>query len=132
MNRRTGRSDDGPIHARARDLTVRHLGRRKRLAAASVQALAAGGYDLPVELVRVLGNALLRLVVDVHQAEALLVPVGPLEVVEDRPGEVARHRQPFAQGAPELEQRAVHEVDPLRIVDLTVEEDLVTRRETDL
>src|SRR5919202_1643356 len=38
-----------------------------------------------------LDRAPLRLVVDVDEAEALREAVGPLEVVEQRPGEVAAH-----------------------------------------
>src|SRR5487761_2721051 len=45
----------------------------------------------------VLGRAPLRLVVDMHDAEALHVARGPLEVVEQAPDHVAGHRHALAQ-----------------------------------
>ena len=95
----------------------------------SARMLAVGRDHLLVPVERVLRDALLGLVVDVDQAEALLVAVGPLEVVEQRPGVVAGHRHAVLDRARELEQVAVHEVDALRIVDLAVQEHLIAHRQ---
>src|SRR6476646_5162285 len=50
--------------------------------------------DLGVPERAVLQQASLGLVVDVHEPEALAVAPGPLEVVHQRPGEVALQRHP--------------------------------------
>ena len=68
--------------------------RSQERAAAMLSRLSASaaprrGDHLGVEARAVLGVALLRLEVDVHQPEALRVAEGPLEVVHQRPGEVA-------------------------------------------
>src|SRR5689334_21825096 len=52
-------------------------------------ALPVGPDDVRVPVPAPLHRAPLRLVVDVHEAEALVVAIGPLEVVEQRPGEVS-------------------------------------------
>src|SRR5690554_1624744 len=54
---------------------------------------AADGLAVPVG--RVLPTALGRLVIDVDNAKALVVALGPLEVVHQRPGEVAPHVSTF-------------------------------------
>ena len=59
------------------------------------------------------------------EAEAVLVALAPLEVVEDGPIEVAGERDALVRGAPEAAEVAGEVVDPLRIVDLAVEVDEV-------
>src|SRR6478609_8585446 len=81
--------------------------------------------DVAVPVVRILGRAFLRLVVDVDQAEAILVAFAPLEVVEDGPVEVAGDRDALGGGALEAAEVAREEVDALRVVDLAVEVDEV-------
>ena len=53
--------------------------------------------------------------VDVHDAEALGVAQGPLEVVEQRPDEVAAQVDPVADGAVRGVQVGVEVADPLRV-----------------
>src|SRR5580765_557610 len=72
--------------------------------------------DVAVPLARILDRARLRLVVDVDQAEAVLVALGPLEVVEDRPVEVALDRDAGRDRRRQLAQVARHEVDAIGIV----------------
>src|SRR3954447_4004067 len=54
--------------------------------------------DVRVPVSGALDRALLCAVVDVDQAEALVVAVGPLEVVQQGPGEVAGQRGALAGG----------------------------------
>ena len=65
----------------------RFLARRNR----GVEAAAVRGDHLGIEVGAVLRCALLGGEVDVHDAEALRVALRPLEVVEQRPDEVAAH-----------------------------------------
>src|SRR5439155_9500722 len=86
-----------------------HLGHRHD--GRSEQAPAVAGDHLLVPTEGILGHAPLRLVVDVDEAKALLVAVGPFEVVEQRPGVIALDRHTVADRARQLEQPAVHMVD---------------------
>src|SRR5687767_13923997 len=52
---------------------------------------AVGLDDLLVKTIRIFGNTAQRPVVDVYQAESLLVAVGPLEIVQRRPMMVAAY-----------------------------------------
>src|SRR5688572_1695011 len=81
--------------------------------------------DFTVPVIGILRRALLRLVVDVDETEAILVALAPLEVVEDRPVEVAGDRHAFRRGALEAAEIVREEVDALRIVHLAVEVDEV-------
>src|SRR5690606_30522220 len=63
-----------------------------------------------------LGRALLRLEVHVYDAEALRVAVGPLEVVQQRPGEVAAHVHALAHGLVHRAQVLPQVGDALRVV----------------
>ena len=82
---------------------------------------------IPVPERAALGNPLLRVVVHAHDAEALVVAVLPLEVVEQRPGVVAPDVHAVAHGAAQrLEMRAQigdargvldHAVDQLLVVE---------------
>ena len=67
------------------------------------------------------GRALLGLVVDVHQAEALGVALGPLEVVHQRPACSSRgRRRPRAIAVGDGPQVGVEVVDPRLVVDHAV------------
>src|SRR5690606_878820 len=73
--------------------------------------------DVRVEARARLGRALLRLEVHVHDAEALRVAIGPLEVVQQRPGEVAAHVHALVHGLVEHAQVLAQVGDALRVVD---------------
>src|SRR5688500_13515046 len=55
------------------------------------EVLGLRGEQVGVPVEGLLSGALERLVVDVHQAEALRVALGPLEVVHERPAVVAAY-----------------------------------------
>ena len=77
--------------------------------------------DLGVERALVLGVRCWRLVVDVDDAEALRVPEAPLEVVEQRPGEVAAQVDALLRSRRATARRCVAQVvDAQRIVDAAV------------
>ena len=72
--------------------------------------------ELPERERRILGRAQLRRVVDVHEAEALLVAVAPLEVVHQRPREVSAHVHALAHRLVDGGEVAVEVARALRIV----------------
>src|SRR4051812_12325319 len=74
-------------------------------------------------------DALLARVVAKNQAEAVLVTVRPLEVVDERPVKISVDRHAVGDGATQLEQVTLREIDPLGVVHSTVERRPVTRRE---
>ena len=67
-------------------------------------------------------------VVDPGEAEALGEAVGPLEVVEQRPDEVAAHVDAGVDGVEHGAQMAAEVGDPLRVPDLAVGVDVVVAR----
>src|SRR4029079_6574600 len=88
------------------------------------------GNHVFVPFERILRDALLAGVIDVHEPKALLVTIGPLEAVEKRPGIIAADPHALLDGSRELEKRAAHVVDALRVVNLAIEKDLVAGGET--
>src|SRR5690606_30264639 len=78
------------------------------------------GDDLGVELRAGLGDALLGRVVDVDQAEALVVAEGPLEVVHQRPGGVAAHVGALLDRVVDRGDVRPQVVDPLGVDHLAV------------
>ena len=72
----------------------------------------------------VLQNPFLRRIVDVDQAEALGIAAVPLKIVGQRPVEKAADVGPFTSSA-KRKQIAVQKIDPVRVVDLPVQEDVV-------
>src|SRR5215831_728955 len=68
----------------------------------------------------VLRRAALSLVVHVHETEAGCIALGPLEVVEQRPDEVAAHVHPGVHGFAHGPQVPVEEIDALGVVDEAV------------
>ena len=89
------------------------------------ESAAVRGDDVAVPGGGVLERALLGRVVDVDQAEAVLVALGPLEVVEDRPVEVGLDGDAGGDRGGQLAQVAGGEVDAGRIVDRAVGRDPV-------
>ena len=75
---------------------------------------------LPVPLRAVLQHALLRAVVDVHDAEALRVPLGPFEIVHERPDEVPPQVHTGRQGIMAGPEMPVEVLDALGVVHLAV------------
>src|SRR5688500_10344836 len=76
-----------------------------------------------VAVIGILWCALLSLVGDMEEAEAVLVSFAPLEVVHDGPVEIAGQRNAFICGPAEAAEVTRQEVDALRIVDLALEVD---------
>mmetsp|Transcript_108916 Transcript_108916/g.150636 ORF Transcript_108916/g.150636 Transcript_108916/m.150636 type:complete len:384 (+) Transcript_108916:136-1287(+) len=72
--------------------------------------------DLANHLRRGLHEALLRLVVHAHDAEALRVAERPLKVVHEGPGKVAPHISALLDGAVHLGDVALIELHPERVV----------------
>src|SRR5574338_1085251 len=68
--------------------------------------------DVRVPARRLLDGPLAGLEVDPHEAEALRVALGPLEVVEQAPGVVAAHVGAVADRLPECAEVAAVELDP--------------------
>ena len=68
----------------------------------------------------VFDRALLRGVIHVVQAEAVPVPVGPLEVVHQAPEEVALHRHAIRHGTLELRQIIAQVHHAVEVVDVAV------------
>src|SRR5438874_7375050 len=78
--------------------------------------------DVPrVPVPRVLDRPLLRLVIDVNEAETLAVAVSPLEVVHQRPVEITADVHAIVDRATQLAQIPAGEVDSLRVVHRAVE-----------
>src|SRR5678816_3501229 len=77
---------------------------------------------------RVLQGSLLRLKVNVNQTESLLVSLLPLAVVHDGPVKVAADIRAVGDRATEREQVAMGVVDPLRIMDLSIQADPIDPR----
>ena len=71
----------------------RRAGRRRTGSGRAAHPAAVRGDQVRVAPAAALDGPLLRRVVDVHQAEPLVVAVRPLEVVQQRPGEVAGQRR---------------------------------------
>src|SRR5690606_5037599 len=71
-----------------------------------------------------------RLVIHIDDPEPLLASPRPLEVVHERPGEVAAHVCTLVDGLGDRLEVALEEVDPLRIVHLPVGGDHVIPRRT--
>src|SRR5690606_31145426 len=88
----------------------------------------AGAGDTGVPECTRLGGALLRLVVDVDDAEPLVVAVRPLEVVQERPHEVAAHVDALLDRGVDRTQVGIDERETLRIVDRSVRADEVVVR----
>src|SRR6266516_6095378 len=81
---------------------------------------AVAGDHLPIPVGAVLQHALLGGVVNVDQAEALGVALFPLEVVQQRPDEVAAQVHPGGDGALRRAEVAIQEADAVGIVDLAL------------
>src|SRR5690349_8681395 len=87
--------DTVPVETPARCATSSRVGGRVFMAApyqCCKRSQPTSGDHVRVPPGAVLRGAALGVVVDVHQAEPLGVAEGPLEVVEQRPGEVALQR----------------------------------------
>ena len=69
------------------------------------------------------GRAVLGLHVDGHQAELRAVAVGPLEVVEQRPGEVALDRYAVFHGLVHLAEVAGDVLETVGVDDAAVDAD---------
>src|SRR5262249_56515767 len=76
--------------------------------------------DAPVPAPGLLQRAVLRLAVAPGEAEALLVALGPLEVVEQRPGVVAAHVRARLDRARERLEVAAVVVDAALVADPAV------------
>src|SRR3546814_2361167 len=63
-----------------------------------------------------LGGAAEGLEIDPHQSEMFRIAAGPLEIVEERPIDVAMHGNAVLHARPHGLERAVNEYDPPRIV----------------
>src|SRR3546814_12788700 len=63
-----------------------------------------------------LGGAAEGLEIDPHQSEMFRIAAGPLEIVEERPIDVAMHGNAVLHARPPGLERAVNEYDPPRIV----------------
>src|SRR5476649_2041055 len=72
-----------------------------------------------------LGRALLRRVVDMDQAEARGVAVGPFEIVQQAPQEIAAHGNPLRRRALELRQVVAQVHYAIDVVDEAVGRRLV-------
>src|SRR5690348_16899542 len=75
-----------------------------------------GTDHLPVGVAAVLDGALLRLVVDVDEPEALCVAELPLEVVHQRPVAVAEHRHALRDRVVDGGEVVAEERDAARVV----------------
>ncbi len=75
--------------------------------------------DLSVPVRRCLRDPLQRPVVDPHEPEPRPVSMRPLEVVEERPDEVAADVRPYLDRPVDGCHVAAQVVDPLRVVDAT-------------
>src|SRR6185503_16991189 len=73
----------------------------------------------------VLHRPLLRLKIDVHQPEPHLVPERPLEVVEQRPDEIAAHRSAMTERTLHLIDMAAQVAYPALVTHPSVEVDPV-------
>jgi hypothetical protein len=60
--------------------------------------------DLRIPTCRELGCAHLGFIIDVHDPEPLAVALGPLEVVQERPEEIAADVEPFGKSPVELDK----------------------------
>ena len=76
--------------------------------------------SLRVPVPAFLDDPLLRLEVAVHDSEALLKALRPLEVVGERPQEIAAHVGARLHRAPDLRDKAPQEADAPLVVDLAV------------
>src|SRR3954452_8231854 len=94
----------------------------------SERALARAGDVIPVPERAALGHARERLVVDVHDPEALAVALLPLEVVEQRPGVVAAYVDALGDGARQRVEVAAQVLEPLRVLDAAVHDRAVVVR----
>src|SRR5262249_50787025 len=65
-----------------------------------------------------LGDALLGWIVRVHHAEALCVAVRPLEIVHERPDEVALQRDALREGGARRQEVLAQVTEARRVVDL--------------
>src|ERR1044072_4020861 len=83
--------------------------------------------DFAVEVCAEFGHTLLRLVVNVAEAEAVGVTVGPLEVVHQAPEEVAADGDALGRRAAQLREVAAQVRDAVGVVDLAVRRGLVRR-----
>src|SRR5690349_1375067 len=81
--------------------------------------------DLGVPLRGLLRRSGTGRVVAIHETKALPVPLGPLEVVDEGPVEVALDRDAGVHRALELEQVATREVDAERVLNAAVHADTV-------
>src|SRR6266487_1697613 len=86
------------------------------------------GDEVPVPAERCLRGAPLRPEVDVHEAEPLVVSFGPLEIVDQRPGQVAAHVNPAGHGLVQGPEVAIQVPDPGLVIDGPVSGYLVIRR----
>src|SRR5215831_9723347 len=78
--------------------------------------LAARLDELRDQLAAALDRALLRAVIDVHDAEAPLIPERPLEVIEQRPHEVPANIDALLDGLIDGGQMPLQKRNALRIV----------------
>lgn len=62
----------------------------------------------------------MRLVIDVHQPESLSVAMGPLEVVEEAPHEVAPYVDTVLDRPMHLPEVSVDELDSIGVVERTI------------
>ncbi|CAK7284686.1 hypothetical protein SGPA1_30559 [Streptomyces misionensis JCM 4497] len=95
-------------------------GRRRRPAAPPRATSSLRPQDVPEPPVRRLRGALQRVVVHVHQPEAARVPLGPLEVVQQGPDEVAAHVHARLQRGVQGTQMGVQVGDALLVVQALV------------
>src|SRR4030088_3152033 len=106
--------------SRAGRVSLRRFARRRPWGALGCRVSAGGAESVAADHVAVPGRAvlrgaLLRVVVDVDQAEPLVVSVAPLEVVQERPGEVAAQVDTGGQGGVGSPQVSVEVRDPFDV-----------------
>src|SRR5512135_93529 len=82
-------------------------------------------HDLRVPSGRELGGTRLRRVIDVDDAESLAVALGPLEVVQERPEEIAAQVEAFGHGAVERDQIIAQVLAAVEVEDRAAGGDLV-------
>src|ERR1022692_407771 len=85
--------------------------------AASGASGSLRGDQIPVPAERGLRRALPGAEVDVHEAESLVVALGPLEVVHQRPGQVAAYVDAGRDGLVQCPEVAVQVPDPRLVID---------------
>ena len=76
--------------------------------------------DLLVEAGAEFGSALLGFEIDVDDAEAFVISVGPLVVIEQTPDEVTFHGDALRDGAMELAEVVAQVHHPVAIVDVAI------------